>query len=85
MKSRIVADGASRVRRSPQFQTQLRELRDSVHARHSAELAEAGLFRRFILRWRIATEFRRERQKIEPSLGSLYIRSHLAVSDSKKD
>ena len=83
MKSRIVADGASRLRQSPEFQARLRELRDSVRARHSAELAEAGFFRQLLLRWRIAAEFRRERRKIEPSPGSLYS-SHIVVSDSKR-
>ena len=72
MKSRIVADGESRLRSSPEFQTRLRELRESIRARHAAELAKAGFFRRLVLHWRIAAEFRRERQRIEPSPGSLY-------------
>jgi hypothetical protein len=72
MKSRIVSDGESRLRSSPEFQARLRELRESIRARHAAEFAAAGFFRRFVLRWRMATEFRAERRKIEPSPGSLY-------------
>ena len=72
MKPRFVADGESRLRRSPEFQARLRALRDTIRARHAAELAETGVFRRLVLRWRIAAEFRRERRKIEPSPGSLY-------------
>lgn len=72
MKPRIVADGAWRLRRSPEFQARLRELRESIEARHATELAQAGFVRGLILRWRIAAEFRRERRKLEPSPGSLY-------------
>jgi len=72
MKSRIVADGALRLRRNPEFQARLRELRKSIRERHAAELAPAGFFRRLVLRWRIAAEFWRERRKIAPSPQSLY-------------
>ncbi len=72
MKPHIVSDGASRLRSGPEFQARLRELRKSIHARYAAELAKAGFFRQMLLRWRMAAEFRRERRKIEPSLGSLY-------------
>ena len=72
MKHQIVSDGARRLRSSPEFQARLRELRDSIRARHSAELAEAGFFQRLVLRWRMAAEYRRERRKIEPSAYSLY-------------
>jgi hypothetical protein len=72
MKSGIVEDGESRLFESKEFQARLRELRASVRARHAAEMAEAGFFRRFVLHWRIAAEFRRERRKIEPSPSSLY-------------
>ena len=72
MKPRIVADGEWRLRRSPEFQARLRELRESIHARHAAELAAAGFIQRLVLHWRIAAEFHRERRKIVPSAGSLY-------------
>jgi hypothetical protein len=84
MKSRIVADGEMRLRQSKEFQARLRELRASIRARHATELAEAGFFRRLVLRWYIAMEFRRERRKIEPSPQSLYI-SHNSARGSEND
>ncbi len=72
MKPQIVSDGASRLRSGPEFQARLRELRKSIDARYAAQLAKSGFFGRMLLRWRMAAEFRRERRKIEPSLGSLY-------------
>lgn len=73
MKQRIVEGGASRLWDTPEFQARLRELEDSIEARHAAELAQAGFFRRFVLRWQIAAEYRRERKKIVPSPYSLYV------------
>jgi hypothetical protein len=72
MKSRFVADGEWRLRRSPEFRVRLRELRKTVRARHAKDLLQAGFFRRLVLRWRIAAEYRRERRKIVPSQQSLY-------------
>jgi hypothetical protein len=72
MKARIVADGRSRLLRSPEFQARLRELRETIQKRHAAELAEAGFVRRLILNWQIAAEFRKERREIEPSAESLF-------------
>ena len=72
MKHQIVSDGAERLRRSPEFQARLRELRQTIQARHAAELSQAGLFRRLVLRWQIAVEFRRERRTLVPSAHSLY-------------
>ena len=75
MKSRIVADGARRLHESQAYQARLRELRESIRAKYAAELAEAGFLRRWILRWRMAAEFRRERRRIGPSPHALYARS----------
>lgn len=72
MRSRFVVDGIRRIRRSPEHQARVRELRESIEARHAAEWAQAGFFRRLLLGWRTAAEFQRERQKIEPSIDSLY-------------
>lgn len=72
MKSKIVADGELRLRRDKNFKARLQALHDSVRAPHALEIAEAVFFRRLLLRWRIAAEFRKERQKIEPSPYSLY-------------
>jgi hypothetical protein len=77
MKSGIVEDGESKLRSSPEFQARLRELRDSIRARHSAETAEAGFFQRLVLRWQMALEYRRERRKVVPSPHSLYS-SHIS-------
>jgi len=82
MQLRIAANGKLRLRQNTKFQARLQELHDSIKARHAAELADAGLFWRLVLHWRIASEFRREQRCIEPSPYSLYS-SHLAskISD----
>ena len=72
IKETIVADGGKRHRQSPVFQERLRDLRACIRARHAAEWSTAGFFRRLMLRWRMAAEFRRERRALEPSRGSLY-------------
>jgi hypothetical protein len=72
MKQPIIFDGARRLGRSPELQARLRELRESIRARHAAQMAEAGLFHRLILRWRMAAEYRRARRKIVPSDHALY-------------
>ena len=72
MKQKIVSDGARRLGRSPELQARLRELRESIRARHAAQMAEAGLFHRLVLCWRMAAEYRRERRKIIPSDHALY-------------
>ena len=72
MRIRLLSDGESRLRQSPEFQTRLRELHDAIRARHAAEMAATGFIGRLVLGWRIAAEYRRERQKIMPSPQSLY-------------
>ena len=72
MKVKFVSNGAQRLERSPQFQVRLLELRQTIQARHAAEFAQAGFFRRLVLRWQIAIEFRRERRPLIPSVHSLY-------------
>ncbi|MCW5554161.1 MAG: hypothetical protein KIS67_18640 [Verrucomicrobiae bacterium] len=81
MKSRIVADGATRLSRSAEYQMHLSELREFVRARHARELAEAGFVRRLVLHWRIAAEYRRERRKVLPSAQSLYSSQTLTAKD----
>lgn len=73
MKPRFVACGKWKLRGNPEHQKRLRELRESIRARHAADWARSGSLRRLILHWRIASEFRRERRRIEPSTGALYI------------
>jgi hypothetical protein len=72
MKPRIVADGEFRLRQNPEIRARLRALQISIRAQHAGEFAEADFFRRILLRWRMAMEFRHERRKIEPSPYSLY-------------
>jgi hypothetical protein len=68
----FVEDGPPRLYDSPEFQARLQALKAQVRARYATEWAKAGLWRRLILRWRIAAEFRKEREKLEPSPESLY-------------
>jgi hypothetical protein len=72
MKTRIVVDGEMRLRESPEFQAKLHALRESIRARHAAELSSATFFRCCIIRWQMAREYRRERRQIVPSSQSLY-------------
>ena len=72
MKQRIIANGYSRLRNHPEFQSRLRQLQADICGRHASELASAGFFRRLVLRWQMWLEFRRERRKFVPSPGSLY-------------
>lgn len=72
MITRIVQDGLSRLRRSAAHQARLRLLRTAVEKRYSPKLASAGFFRRIVLHWRMESEFRRARRKIEPSRWALY-------------
>jgi len=72
MKPRFVADGAVRLEQSQEFQARLRALRDRIREKYTAELSTASMVRRCVLRWRIATEIRRERQRILPSSQALY-------------
>ena len=72
MNPGIVADGKSRLYQSKEFLVRSQKLHEAISKRYAADLATAGILRRLVLRWRIAAEFRRERQKITPSPGSLY-------------
>jgi hypothetical protein len=72
MRMPFVEDGSQRLRRSPEYRARLRQLRASVYARHTVELAQAGFFRRLVLYGRVAIEYFRERRKVVPSSKSLY-------------
>jgi len=50
MKPHVVADEEHRLHRSAEFKSRLRELRETIRARHAAELAQAGFFERLALR-----------------------------------
>jgi hypothetical protein len=75
MKPRFVEDGAERLFRSPEFRKRLAGLWASIRGRYQAELDRAGMFRRCILYWKMAAEYRRERSKIIPSPWSHYAKS----------
>lgn len=72
MKSSLVADGKARLLSGDGHQSRLRDLRDAIEAKYADQLAQAGTLQRFVIRHRMAEEFRREKQKIEPSRYSLY-------------
>jgi hypothetical protein len=73
MNLQIVADGWRRLRRNPEFQAKLRELRQSIEARHAAQWQQADFLGRLLISWRIEREFRRESSKVVPSPESLYV------------
>jgi hypothetical protein len=83
MKTHIVADGEKRLKGSSEFNAKLRVLRQDIRARHESELAIAGFFRRCIIRWRMALEYRRERRNMVPSSRSLYSSSIVTGSMHK--
>ena len=72
MTEHFHAGGEANLKESTEYREKMRRLRDSLYERYAGELAKAGFFRRLILRWRIAAEYRRERQKIGPSSQALY-------------
>ncbi len=72
MKTTIVADGGARLLGIDEVQARLRAVREEVRARHAAEWAAAGFFRRLLLHWRIESEYRCEKWKIVPSRHTLY-------------
>ena len=84
MKPHIVEDGELRLRESPEFRARLRDLRESIRGRRAREYKEAGFFRRLVLQWQMAAEFRRERRQIEPSPQALYS-SQIVASHSEND
>src|SRR6185436_19428313 len=67
MKNSIVPDGPLRFALSEEYQTRRRELKQTVAARYAARFAEAGFFRRLLIRYLRHREFRHELCKITPS------------------
>ena len=72
MKLPFVANGESKIRRSPETQAQLRALQAAIAARHADALISANFAGRCRLRCRMALEYWRERRRIVPSPHSLY-------------
>jgi hypothetical protein len=73
MNARIVADGARRLRQSPELEANLQALRASIYARYADEWARAGFLRRRLIKWKMTAEYRRESRHILPSAQSLYV------------
>jgi len=71
-----------RLAQSEELQAKLRELRESIRDKYAADMSDAGLFRRYVLRWRMAVEYRRERRRIVPSPSSLFISNNIHPSSS---
>jgi hypothetical protein len=72
MKTKISVGGPRRFAQTAEQQRRLAELRREIAACYAAELSRAGVFRRCVLHWRQAAEFRRERRKLEPSPAALF-------------
>ena len=73
MESNFVADGRSNLRDSREFQERLRQVRESIEGRYGIELAHAGLFHRWLLRWKMWLEYRRESKLLEPPPEALFL------------
>jgi hypothetical protein len=73
MKLGIVADGESRVLNSFEFELKRRILRRRIEVAFSARLAAAGFFQRWLVRFEMEKEYRRELRRISPSSQALYI------------
>ncbi len=73
MKSNFVADGRSNLRDSEEFQERLRQLREAIDARYAIELAHANFLRRWMIRWKMWHEYRRESKRLEPSPEALFL------------
>lgn len=84
MKAKIVADGEERRLQSPELQARLRALRETIEARYAEEMTRAGPIRKFILQWRMASEYRRERDKILPP-DAMYACNHLTGSEKRSN
>lgn len=72
MKTKIAAGGARRLSQTAEQQRRLAALRRAIAARYATELSRAGILSRWVLHWRQAAEFRRERRKLEPSPAALF-------------
>jgi hypothetical protein len=71
-KQKFVSDGGVRLMLDKTFQVRRADLKNSIHAKYSEELSDAGIVGRFVIRYRIHREFSREWKKIAPSIHALY-------------
>jgi hypothetical protein len=63
----IIPDSPARLTATPKFRAAMRALHHSIRQRRADELASASPFRRLIIRFEIAAEFRRERARLQRS------------------
>ncbi|MHC4698834.1 MAG: hypothetical protein ACYTFA_19065 [Planctomycetota bacterium] len=61
-RNNIVADGRARV-----VAAQYKQVKREVRQRYAAQLAEAGMFRRWWLLWKVRREIQSELEKIAPT------------------
>ena len=73
MKQCIAADGPERFAKNAEYLARRAELQEAVEAKYAAQLAEAGFFRRLLLRYARRRELRRELRKITPSAQSCWL------------
>jgi len=61
--------------KSKEYQARLRALRESIRRKYATQLAGGNFASRFILRWRMVLEYRRERRRLLPSPESFFVTS----------
>ncbi len=67
-----VADGAARLRSSPEFRAKVTELRAMVEAHYADQFQSASLFQRWLIRRRVEREVEARIREMAPSLEALY-------------
>jgi hypothetical protein len=69
----IVSDGRKRLERSADHRARVHELKLEIEARYVERSRHANILERVVLRVQMKLEFRRERAKLEPSQGALFL------------
>lgn len=67
-RSNIVADGRERIAAA-----EFKRVEDAVRQRYAVQLAKAGIFRRWLLLWKVRCEIQKELETIAPR-DALYAR-----------
>jgi hypothetical protein len=69
----IVADGRERLRGEEWYRQKERAVREAVRKEYEPELAEASRYKRWVVRWELWRELRRQMDALAPERG-LYLR-----------
>ena len=85
MEQRFVADGPERLAADGRFQACCRELRAVVYAKYAEEMAAAGFFRRFLIRYKRYRDCSRALAEITPSPESLWVTNSAFLQGTKGD